>query len=132
MKKLFLLSLGLFLVGCKDEPPTASKIIEQFKSLGVNIQNVREEPRDSKALLPNSYSERLVFEIPDVAPNGGQIFVCKKKDYCDAILHYYEALGVVAVGPYLLQSSNGLVVGQFNKGLAPEVAEKMMNVIKKY
>lgn len=132
MKKLLLIGIILGLVGCNDEAPSIKTITEQLKNTGVDIRNIQEPTRNPKALLPNSYKEHLTFEVPDVAPNGGQIFVCDKKEYCDAIMSYFKGISVVLVGPYLIQSPNGLVVGQFNSGLTPQVADKLVAVIKSY
>lgn len=132
MNYIKVIVVAFALVGCSDQPPLAEDVVATMKQEGIDIRNVKIVPKDTSSLIPNSFRERVSFEIPEVSPKGGQVFVCDKKEYCDSIYNYYKAVGTVLVGPYLIQSKSGVVVGQFNKGLSPDTAEKMINVIKKY
>jgi hypothetical protein len=64
---------------------------------------------EASAPVPKSYIAHQAFEIPSVAPKGGQFFVCDTKKNCDAIYAYYDALKALA-GPYMYQSPSGTVV----------------------
>jgi hypothetical protein len=107
---------------------TAQGVINQFNSAGLGLVDVRSEPRDSSSPLPNSYKEQLAFSIPEVAPKGGQVFVCDTKKNCDALYAYFDALKALA-GPYLYQSPGGRVVVQLNSGLAPDTGAKFEAVV---
>ena len=117
------------LVACGSEPLTAQAVIDKFNQAGLDVRDVQIETRDPDSPLPNSFKERLSFSIPEVAPKGGQIFVCDTKKNCDAIYAYFDALKGLA-GPYLYQSTNGRVVIQLNSGLTPETAAKFENILK--
>ncbi|MBK5145958.1 hypothetical protein I2494_20015 [Budviciaceae bacterium BWR-B9] len=129
-KKISLGFILLVLAGCGEKAMTAQDIVAQFKLAGVEIMDVKTPDRNPKSPIPNSYKEHISFSIPEVAPKGGQIFTCDKKEYCDAIYSYFDALKAFA-GPYTYQSKNGLVVIQLNSGLTPETAEKLKAVIIK-
>lgn len=123
--------LALFaLAGCGDKAVTALDVVKQFQETGVTIVNIETPKHNAKSPLPNSYKEHVTFTIPEVAPMGGQVFSCDKKEYCDAIYAYFDALKGFA-GPYIYQSKNGLIVAQLNSGLTPQVAEKLAAVITK-
>ncbi|MGQ0287139.1 hypothetical protein ACT2CV_08045 [Pasteurellaceae bacterium 22721_9_1] len=81
--------------------------------------------------MVKGFKERFAFSIPEVAPKGGQAFICGEKMHCDPVYAYFNALKDLA-GPYLYQSPNGKVVIQLNSGLTPETAQKLEQAIKKY
>lgn len=120
------LILVLFLAGCGGAAPparTAQSVIDAWNAAGLGVADVVVAERDAASPVPNSYTERLTFSIPEVAPDGGQVFVCDTKQNCDAIYAYYEALAGLA-GPYLYRSGDGRVVAQLNSGLTPETAAR--------
>ncbi|PDV97155.1 hypothetical protein [Candidatus Chloroploca asiatica] len=124
-------TLIILLSACGSTPAstlTAQAVVDSFNTAGLGLSDVVAPERNPSAPLPNSYTERLVFTIAEVSPNGGQVFVCATKQNCDAIYAYYEAL-VALAGPYLYQSPNGLVVVQLNSGLAPETAAKFQQAV---
>lgn len=113
-------------------PPTVltgQEVIDKFISAGIMVSDVSLGERAEGTPLPNTYKENLSFTIAEVAPHGGQIFVCTKREYCNALMAYFGAFKAL-VGPYLYQSPNGLVVAQLNSGLSVETAEKFEAVIK--
>ncbi len=118
------------LAGCtSSEPITGDKVIAALKAANVSVGDVQKPPRDTTSPMPNSFSERVTFSLPSVAPKGGQIFICDKKEYCDALFTYFDALKALA-GPYLFRSKDGLVVAQLNSGLQPSDAEPVRKVIE--
>lgn len=131
MIKLIGVLLAFLVVGCNDEPVTAKKIVEQLQATGIAITDIQTPDRTQKSPVPNSYKDHITFVIPSVAPKGGQVFTCDKKQYCDAIYAYFDAFRAFA-GPYIYQSKNGLIVAQFNDALPPETAEKLAAVIMQY
>lgn len=122
---------ALFLAGCGEKAVTSQQLVEQFKASGVNIADIITPERKPDSPVPNSYKEHISFSVPEVAPKGGQIFICEKKANCDAIYAYFNALKAFA-GPYIYQSKNGLIVAQLNSGLTPQTAEKLEAVVMKY
>ena len=130
-KSVFALSLIVTaLAGCSSsEPMTGDKVIAALKAANISVSDVQKPARDPSSPMPNSYSDRVSFALPSVAPKGGQVFVCDKKEYCDALFTYFDALKAMA-GPYLFRSKDGLVVAQLNSGLAPQDAEPVRAVIE--
>lgn len=129
--RLIVYSTCVFLLlACNASTPiSAQEVIDKLNTAGLAITDVRAGERTSDSPLPNSYKERLEFSIQEVAPKGGQVFVCDTKRNCDAIYAYFDAL-IALAGPYLYQSPNGMVVTQLNSGLTPETAAKFEEVIK--
>lgn len=132
MKKLLVLTTAFFaLSACSDEKPTQESLVSAMQASGVEINDVRALERDTKSPLPNSYAVRFAFSIPEVAPKGGQAFICDEKKLCDPIYVYFDALKAFG-GPYYYQSPKGLVVLQLNEKLTPETAKKLEKAIEKF
>jgi hypothetical protein len=118
----------LLLVSCGGAPAvTAQQVAEKLTAAGAT--NIHDEVLEASVPVPKSYIAHQVFEIPSVAPSGGQFFVCDTKKNCDAIYAYYDALKALA-GPYTYQSPSGTVVAQLNSGLTPDEAAKFEAAIK--
>ena len=120
--------LAIWITACSPTSITAQDVIDKFNVAGLDVRDVHSEERDPKSPLPNSYTEQLSFSIPEVTPDGGQVFVCDTKKNCDALYAYFDALKAFA-GPYLYQSPNGKVVVQLNSGLLPETGAKFEEVV---
>ncbi len=120
--------LAIALSSCSSEPLNAQAVIDEFNAAGLDVRDVKIEERDSESPLPNSFQERWSFSVPEVAPRGGQIFVCDTKENCDALYLYFDMLKAIG-GPYYYQSPSGLVVAQMNSGLTPDTASKFAEVI---
>lgn len=108
--------------------PSAQEVIDKFNEAGLGVSDVRPWEQTEDSPRPNSYLENLRFSIPEVAPDGGQVFVCDTKRNCDALYAYFDAL-IALAGPHLYQSPSGTVVAQLNSGLTPETASKFENII---
>jgi len=121
---------AIALMGCgSKEPMTPDKLIAALKAGNVQVSDVKQPARDPSGPMPNSYNDRITFSLPSVAPKGGQAFICDKKENCDALFSYFDALKALA-GPYLYHSKDGLVVAQLNSGLAPQDADPVRAVIE--
>lgn len=132
MHKYIVILACLALVACggTSAPPSAQSVLDAFKAAGLVVNNPQAPARDATSPLPNTYKERMTFEVPGAhAGKGGQVFTCDTKKNCDALYAYFDALKGLA-GPYLYQSPSGLVVAQMNSGLTPDVAAKYEAVIK--
>ncbi|MCF6758272.1 hypothetical protein L3X14_16970 [Pseudomonas balearica] len=130
MKKWIISLAAIALAGCgQPEPVTGDKLLSALKDGGVEYSNVQHPERNPSSPVPNSYKEHLVLTLPSIAPKGGQFFICDKKEYCDALYSYFDALKGLA-GPYLYRSKDGLVVAQLNSGLQTQAAEQVQGVIE--
>lgn len=132
MKHLIWIVIAVALIACSSTTPTpltGQQVIDRFIAAGIEVTDVRPGERADGSVLPNVYEENIDFTMAEVAPKGGQIFVCKTKEYCDTLMAYFDAVKAIA-GPYLYQSPNGLVVAQLNSGLTTDTAEKFEQVIK--
>ena len=131
-RRLLICFLLVALVGCGGAPAaqvTGQSVADAITAAGVVLGDIAPVPAESAGQVPNTFTDRIQFSIPEVAPKGGQVFVCADKAKCDAIVAYYEALAALA-GPYLYQSGGGRVVAQLNSGLTPETAAKVEAAIK--
>ena len=129
MKKLLCLTLVTVAVSACNKEITTDDLVSTLRNSGVEINDVKDIKADEFAM--KSFKERLAFSIPEVAPKGGQAFICEEKKYCDAIYAYFDGLKSLA-GPYLYQSPNGKVVLQLNAKLTVETAKKLETAIAKY
>lgn len=133
-RAVILMVTMLALAGCAGAAPpdvTAQQVAEAFNTAGLGVTDIATPERSQDSPLPNSFESRVEFVIGEVAPKGGQVFVCDTKQNCDAIYPYFDALKGLA-GPYLYQSPNGRVVAQLNSGLSPETAAQFEEVVAEY
>jgi hypothetical protein len=127
---LIIITITLLLASCGGAPAvTAAQVAEKLTAAGAT--NIHDDPIGADVPVPKSFTAHQAFEIPSVAPRGGQFFVCDTKQNCDAIYAYYDALKALA-GPYTYQSPSGTVVAQLNSGLTPDEAAKFEAAIKSF
>lgn len=132
MQRSILIGLLIVLAGCAGAPAvqvTGQSVAAAVKAAGVDISDVQALAQGADEPTPNTYADRVSFAIAEVAPKGGQVFVCADKAKCDTIFTYFNAMQALA-GPYLYQSDGGRVVAQLNSGLSPETAAKVEAAIK--
>ncbi|ATF75304.1 hypothetical protein [Pasteurella multocida] len=129
MKKALVLLSGLLLAACGDKAITTEDLVSTMKASGVEINDVKDLKNDEFAV--KGFKDRFGFSIPEVAPKGGQAFICDQKEQCTPVYTYFDALKGLA-GPYLYQSPNGKVVLQLNSKLSVETAKKLEQAISKY
>lgn len=115
--------------GAPASAVTAQQVIDALNAGGATVANVAPGNRPPDSPLPNTFREHLSFSIEEVAPSGGQVFVCETKQNCDALFAYFDALKGLG-GPYFYQSPSGTVVVQLNSGLTPDTAAKFESVVK--
>lgn len=108
---------------------TQEELITTLKSSGVTINDIKDLKNDE--FITKGFKYRFSFSIPEVAPQGGQAFICDEKKYCDPIYEYFDSLKALA-GPYLYQSPTGKIVLQLNSGLELETARKLEKAIQSY
>jgi hypothetical protein len=84
---LLLLTITALVAGCENlgigqQQPTAvpfarytaQDVINAFSTAGLQVQNVQRDMAVGRG-APNTFNERYVFEVPRIAPAGGQILV---------------------------------------------------------
>ncbi|SUA58057.1 OB-fold protein [Oligella urethralis] len=106
-----------------------NEYITALKNSGVEIYDVKDITDED--FLFTGFKQSIKFSIPEVAPQGGQMFICEEKKLCDPIYDYYDSLKFLA-GPFLYQSPKGLVILQLNSDLKEETAKKLESAIAKY
>ncbi|HLU09424.1 MAG TPA: hypothetical protein VK003_07135 [Oceanobacillus sp.] len=70
---------------------TAQDVIQAFSTAGLEVQAVQRDMAVGRG-APNTFSERYVFEIPRIAPAGGQILVFQTQEDLDAWQNYIAQL----------------------------------------
>ena len=96
MKKALVLLSGLLLAACGDKAITSEDLVSTMKASGVEINDVKDLKNDK--FMVQGFKERFAFSIPEVAPKGGQAFICEKKEQCTPVFAYFDALKNIA-GP---------------------------------
>ena len=142
MKKFLILLI--LLTNCTEppitEPPktTSDIIIQRIDEAGIEIYDFEYnswlgEPNEKIGDKYDSdwflYSERVHFTIDEVAPKGGQFFICETRTECDEIFAHYDNLKSLA-GPYIFRSKDGKLVAQLNSTLSLETGVKFQSIFK--
>ena len=70
----------------------AEDVFNAFGRAGLQIQNPEKNMLVSGRGAPSSFSDRYLFEIPRIAPAGGQIIVFSTPDQLAAWQHYIDTL----------------------------------------
>ncbi|TDK65996.1 hypothetical protein [Sapientia aquatica] len=132
LTKLISLSALAALAACnKPTVPVMDNVIAKLTQTDVSVTNIQTPPRNGKGPMPSTFKEQITFSVTETAPKGGQVFTCAERAHCDALFAYFNSLKGIA-GPYLYQSKSGLLVAQFNSGLAPATADKLHNAITEF
>lgn len=129
---ILLIAISAFLTACAGEPPpppfdqlTAQEVVDALKAAGATVQNPIADMvvgRDA----PNTFSERIVFQIPSIAPDGGQIVIFRTPGDLQTWQQYVDTLrsdpnerrSVV----YVYVHQNALL--QLNANLLPDEASR--------
>jgi hypothetical protein len=130
MPRLGMLLVLVALVGCGGASATATPAfaryqaadaVAAFKAAGLSVDNVRPgTPWKQGDPWPNVATDRQVFDIASVAPNGGVIQTFAEQKDLDAMAAYYARFPDLA--PYVYTKGNILV--QLNSGVAKVEAER--------
>lgn len=115
---------------CSSEPPpppfdqlTAQEVVDALNAAGAIVQNPVTDMvvgRDA----PNTFSERIVFQIPSVAPEGGQIVIFRNAADLQVWQQYIDTLRADPASRrsviYVYVHQNALL--QLNANLLPNEA----------
>jgi hypothetical protein len=108
----------------------AQDVLLRFEQAGLGVGNVQTPTRMPNDPLPDTYREWLQFEIEEIAPNGGQVFVCDTRQACDAVYDYFAAFPVLS-GHYY-RSRDGRIVMQLSGTLAPASATRFEAILNEF
>lgn len=125
-----LIAISALLTACAGEPPapqfdqlTAQEVVDALEAAGAVVENPIADTivgRDA----PTTFSERIVFQIPRIAPEGGQIIIFRTPADLQAWQQYVETLRADADTRrsvvYVYVHQNALL--QLNAGLLPDEA----------
>jgi hypothetical protein len=134
---ILILAIGLGLAGCEGAPQlfapeatpvpfarfSAEDVVGAFSRAGLQVDNVTRDMLMGRG-APNTFRDRYVFEIPRIAPLGGQFMIFDTPEAMGEWVAYVERLrantdtrrDVIYVYPY----ANVLL--QVNASLRPEEA----------
>ncbi|MEQ6887918.1 hypothetical protein ABE957_04420 [Halomonas sp. CS7] len=119
------------LAGCSssDEPVTQEGLVQalQGADLGI-VEVIDEDPNDSR-MVPGEYQHHVTIVLEEVAPKGGQFFICNDPAECSEIKGYFDGLASLA-GPHRYASESGRVVSQLNRGVSQETADQVLTVLE--
>lgn len=110
--------------------PKSDLVFVALSKAGIEVKDLKVQKHEEGSPLPNVYVENVSFSLESVAPKGGQIFICTKKKYVEAIAAHYEPHKALA--PYLFRSKDGLVYAQLNSGLSVVEAEKFEEALGEF
>lgn len=130
MKHVILLAAVAALVGCSasGEPVTKDGLVAALKDADLGIIEVTEEDPSKGGMVPGGYQHHLSIVLEEVAPKGGQFFICDETSTCDQVKGYFDSLANLA-GPHRYQSTSGHVVAQLNSGVSQETADRIVTVL---
>ena len=74
----------------------AEDVFNAFARAGLEVQNPEKSMTVSGRGAPTGFSDRYLFEIPRIAPAGGQIIVFGSVDQLQAWQHYIDTLSASA------------------------------------
>lgn len=123
------------LAGCSssDEPVTQEGLVQALQGADLGIVEVideviDEDPSDS-SMVPGEYQHHVTIVLEEVAPKGGQFFICNNPTECSEVKGYFDGLASLA-GPHRYASESGHVVAQLNRGVSQETADQVVTVLE--
>ncbi len=121
-------SLVLMLAACGAPDITAQAVVDQFSAADLEVGRtalISPQPGEEMASL---YREHMQFEVAEVSPRGGKVFVCDRPADCNEIVQTIaEQAG--DRWPYRYQSSAGTVVVLLPANLSAETADSFAAVV---
>lgn len=107
------------------------ELIEALQASDIGVINVSIKDPQASESLPKGFDHHFVLTLEEVAPKGGQFFICQQEADCQALAVYFEALAFLA-GPHRFTSSSGHVFAQMNSDVSEETAETVRAVMEGY
>lgn len=107
------------------------ELVEALQASDIGVTNVSIKDPQASESLPKGFDHHFVLTLEEVAPKGGQFFICQQEADCQSLAVYFEALAFLA-GPHRFISSSGHAFAQMNSDISEETAEKVRAVIEGY
>lgn len=119
------------LAGCSssDEPVTQEGLVQALQDVDLGIVEVIDEDPSDRSMVPGEYQHHVTIVLEEVAPKGGQFFICNDHAECSEIKGYFDGLASLA-GPHRYASESGHVVAQLNRGVSQEIADQVLTVLE--
>lgn len=117
--------------GCSAsaEPVSEEALVDALKGTDVDINEFVTEDASDSGMVPGGYQHHISIVLDEVAPSGGQFFICDERQVCDDVKGYFDALESL-VGPHRYQSESGRVVAQLNSEVSQDTADKIVSAIE--
>lgn len=119
------------LAGCSssDEPVTQEGLVQALQDADLGIVEVIDEDPSDSSMVSGEYQHHVTIVLEDVAPKGGQFFICNDPAECSEVKGYFDGLASLA-GPHRYASESGHVVAQLNRGVSQETADQVVTVLE--
>lgn len=119
------------LAGCSnsDEPVTQEGLVQALQDADLGIVEVIDEDPSDSSMVPGEYQRHVTIVLEEVAPKGGQFFICNDPAECSEVKGYFDGLASLA-GPHRYASESGHVVAQLNRGVSQETADQVVTVLE--
>lgn len=119
------------LAGCSssDEPVTQEGLVQALQGADLGIVEVIDEDPSDSSMVPGEYQHHVTIVLEEVAPKGGQFFICNDPAECSEVKGYFDGLASLA-GPHRYASESGHVVAQLNRGVSQETADQVVTVLE--
>ncbi|PAU76753.1 hypothetical protein [Halomonas salipaludis] len=133
MKRIWLAVSAAALAGCSAEADSISQqqVIDALEGTDAGITEITTEDPGNSGMVPDGYQYHLVVVLEEVAPRGGQFFICDERDVCDRVKGYFDSMPEL-VGPHRYQSESGRVVAQLNSEVSQETADQIVAAIEEF
>lgn len=105
------------------EALTAQGVVDKFIAAGLEISDIEQLERPEGMPELYQFKERWGFTIAEVAPRGGQVYMCEVRPHCDLLMEFFKAFEDLG-GKYYYLVPGGLAVVQLNNEVSPETAAK--------
>ncbi|MAX33933.1 MAG: hypothetical protein CME72_12810 [Halomonadaceae bacterium] len=112
-----------------DESVTQEELVQAPKDADLGIGEVIDEDPSDSSMVTGEYQHRVTIVLEEVAPKGGQFFICNDPAECSKVKGYFGGLASLA-GPHRYASRSGHVVAQLNRGVSQETADQVVTVLE--
>lgn len=117
----------------KKESTDISKVVDQFKKDGLEVNNARKMTKDDYGMAPLKAKEGMIFGIQlgtDGEYQNARIFSFENIEDLNDTKKYYDELGKESsvTFSYTAADEDNLVLMQFNGDLPKDVVDKYVNV----
>ncbi len=142
MRKVVFAVMVLFialLVGCSTPAPkfdkwTPDQVVNTFKAVGLECENVRSMTKDDYGPAPMKAAQAMRFYVPSLGENvGGRIFSFSDQTELDDTKRYYDELGKESAWFFSWTFARDNILVQINGDLKEDKArqyEEALNSLK--